>query len=392
MNLTESPELSQFRGQVRAWMAANLPGGLREQGHQYHGIEDSPNMTEWYRRLAAQGWLAYRWPKEHGGPGFSPAEQIVFVDECRRLGAPIPHGFGLSMIGPVLMRYGSDWQKERFLPKIVRHEEIWCQGYSEPNAGSDLAGLQTKAEMAPDREHFIVNGQKTWTSAASRADWIFALVRTNPEAKQGGISFLLIDMKSPGVTIRPIKQIDGQQGFFETYFDDVKVPIQNLVGEVNQGWTVAKSLLEHERLSTGSNLNLDAFLERVKSVAAEYSRDGHPLLLDANYRDDLARLDMDADCLRYTRMRMESTIMRGGSPGPEASIFKLYQSELFQRVCDLALHAMGPDAIDWYDPHLSQDAYAWPMRMTITRAMSIYSGSNEIQRNIIAKRVLSLPD
>jgi alkylation response protein AidB-like acyl-CoA dehydrogenase len=393
MNLKENPALGAFRAKLRAWMEANLPRSLRAQGHVYDGIEDSQGVSEWYRRLAAQGWLAYRWPREHGGPGFSDAEQIVFVDECRRLGAPIPHGFGISMVGPVIMRYGSDWQQQRFLPRIAKHEELWCQGYSEPNAGSDLASLQTRAELAPDREHFIVNGQKTWTSAAGRADWIFVLVRTDPAApKQRGISFLLVDMKSPGISIRPIKQLDEKQGFYETFFDNVRVPIQNLVGEVNQGWSVAKSLLEHERVATGSNLNLDAYLERVKAVARDYPHDGHPILHDPGFRDALARLEMDSDCLRFTRHRLETALMRGRAPGHEASIFKLFQSELFQKVCDLALEAMGPDSMAWYDTRLSPDAYAWPMRMAITRAMSIYSGSNEIQRNIIAKRVLGLPD
>ena len=393
MDLKESEALGAFRAKVRAWMEANLPDGLREQGRVYYGIDDAEGVNEWYRRLAAQGWLAYRWPKEHGGPGFSGAEQIVFVDECRRLGAPIPHGFGLSMIGPALMSFGSGWQKGRFLPKIVRHEEIWCQGYSEPNAGSDLAGLQTRAELAPDREHFIVNGQKTWTSVANRADWIFMLVRTDPSvSKQKGISFVLVDMKSPGVSIRPIKQLDGQQAFYETFLDNVRVPVQNVVGEVNQGWTVAKALLEHERVATGANLNLAAYLERVKRVAGEYLKDGRPMLGEEGYRDSLAKLEMDADCLRFTRYRMETAVMQGRAPGPESSIFKLFQSELFQKVCDLALEAMGTDAAAWYDERLSPEGYAWPMRMTITRAMSIYSGSNEIQRNIIAKRVLGLPD
>jgi len=391
MNLKESPELGAFRARVREWMEAHVPPGFAQQGGKYLGMDEDQDVEEWLHRLAAQGWLAYRWPKAHGGPGFSDAEQVVFMDECRRLGAPVPRGFGISMIGPALMQFGTDWQKERFLPKIARHEEMWCQGYSEPNAGSDLAGLQTRAEMAGDREHFIVNGQKTWTSRAGAADWIFLLVRTDPTvAKQKGITFLLVDMKTPGVTVRPIKQLDGQQGFFETFFDNARVPAQNVVGQVNQGWTVAKALLEHERLSTDANL--EAQLERLKRVASDYLRQGEPVLVDASFRDTLARLEMDTDCMRYTRFRMETAVMQGRNPGPEASIFKLFQSELYQKVCDLALEAMGPDSVGWYDPRLSEDAYAWPMRNAITRAMSIYSGSNEIQRNIIAKRVLSLPD
>ena len=391
MDLKESAAQGEFRAKVRAWIEANLPGNLRRQDHVYHGMDEDDSIDEWFRRLAVQGWLAYRWPKENGGPGFSAAEQIVFADECRRFGAPVPRGFGISMIGPALIRFGSDWQKERFLPKIARHEEMWCQGYSEPNAGSDLAGLQTRAELAPDREHFIVNGQKVWTSRAAAAGWIFALVRTDPDApKQKWISFMLIDMKTPGVTIRPIRQTDDQQGFFETFFDNVRVPVQNVVGEVNQGWTVAKALLEHERFTTGTNF--DGHLERLKRVASDYLRNGEPMLADGSFREKLTHMEMDADCLRFTRYRSETALMQGRQLGPEASIFKLYDSELFQRVCDLALEAMGPDAMAWYDRRLSQDGFDWPMRMTITRATSIYSGSNEIQRNIIAKRVLDLPD
>ncbi|MCH8883600.1 MAG: acyl-CoA dehydrogenase family protein [SAR324 cluster bacterium] len=393
MDLKESAELTQFRAAVREWIQANLPSEIRTVDRTYDGIEESGLMGVWYQRLAEQGWLAYRWPKEHGGPGFSEPEQIVFMDECRQQGAPIPHGFGTSMIGPILMRFGSDWQKERFLPPIARHEERWCQGYSEPNAGSDLAGLQTRAELAPDREHLIVNGQKTWTSAAGQADWIFVLVRTDPEApKHKGISFLLVDMKSEGISVRPIKQIDGKQGFYETFFDGVKVPIQNLVGTLNAGWGIAKSLLEHERLATGSNLGLGAYLERMRRIAAEYPQGGDPVLLDSEFRQAMSRLDMDSECLRYTRFRMETAVMQGRPPGHESSIFKLFQSELFQDACDLALETMGTDSLGFYDERLSADAYELPMRMLITRAMSIYSGSNEIQRNIIAKRVLGLPD
>jgi alkylation response protein AidB-like acyl-CoA dehydrogenase len=249
-----------------------------------------------------------------------------------------------------------------------------------------------QARAVPEGEAFIVNGQKTWTSRAHLADWIFVLVRTDTGVqKQRGISFILVDMKSPGVSIRPIKQIDGQAEFFETFFDNVKVPAENMVGKINEGWTMAKHLLGHERASTGGNVD-GHLLDRLKSLASRYEQDGRPLMKGRDFRDRLARLEMDADCLRYTRYRMLTALMQGKAPGPESSIFKLYQSELVQRICDLALEAMGPDSMRWYDKTMAPDAYEFPMATNIHRAMSIYSGSNEVQRNIIAKQVLGLPD
>ena len=240
---------------------------------------------------------------------------------------------------------------------------------------------------------FIVNGQKTWTSRADAAAWIFPLVRTSTEGKkQEGISFLLIDMSAPGVSIKPIKQIDGNQGFFETFFDDVKVPAKNMVGEMNKGWTMAKALLGHERMMTGANVDLNRHIKNLKTLATEYERAGRPLLEDTSFRDKVVQLEMDVDCLLYTRYRMNTAIMQGKAPGPESSIFKAYQAELCQRLYDMGMDALGPDGAAWYDERLSEEAFDIPMGMAITRAMSIYSGSNEIQRNIIAKRVLGLPD
>jgi alkylation response protein AidB-like acyl-CoA dehydrogenase len=390
MDMKESPELAAFRKSIREWVTDNLPTDLRDP-YGYHGLEDSDGTDRWYGQLARRGWLAYRWPKEYGGAGFSPAEQIVFVDELRNCGAPVPRGFGISMVGPLLLEFGTDWQKERFLPPIARHEEAWCQGYSEPNAGSDLAALQTRAVR--EGEHYLVNGQKVWTSRANRADWIFVLVRTSTGGSpQRGISFLLIDMKTPGLTLRPIKQIDGLSGFFETFFDNVAVPVRNLVGRENEGWSMAKALLAHERTSTGENVDVTGLVRRLKDMAQTCEKDGRPMLSDPDFRDRLARLEMDADCLRYTRYRMMTAVMQGRTPGPEASIFKVFQSELCQALYDLALEALGPEAAAWYDGNQPPLTYDIPMQMTITRAMSIYAGSNEIQRNIIAKRVLNLPD
>ena len=390
MDIKESAELTAFRTNVREWVGANIPEDIR-QDYKYSGMEHDDPVDRWFQKLAQKNWLAFRWPEQFGGPGFSPAEQMVFMDEFRTLGAPVPGGFGLSMVGPLIFQFGSDAQKARFLPPIAAHEEIWCQGYSEPNAGSDLASLQTKAELEGDR--FIVNGQKTWTSRANKAGWIFCLVRTSNEGpQQRGISFLLIDMKTPGITIRPIDQIDGLAAFYETFFDNVEVPVENMVGEINEGWGMAKALLAHERSGTGANVDVKRLVDNIKTLAREYEKDGRPVLEDESFRQRLAQLEMDADGLLYTRYRMLTALLQGKAPGPEASIFKLYQSEVCQELYELALEAMGPDAARWYDQNLAPEAFEMPMQMTITRAMSIYSGSNEIQRNIIAKRVLNLPD
>ncbi len=390
MDMNDTPELAAFRTEVREWVLDNKGENL-DSPYAYTGLEDNETVHEWFAKLASRNWLAYRWPEEWGGPGFSPSEQIVFVDELRNCAAPVPRGFGISMVGPLILEFGTETQKQRFLPPIAAHTESWCQGYSEPNAGSDLASLQTKAEDNGD--HFLVNGQKTWTSRANTADWIFMLVRTNSEGKpQQGISFLLADMKTPGISIRPIKQIDGLSGFFETFFDDAKVPKENLVGKINEGWTMAKALLGHERSSSGENVDVIKLIARIKSIAREYEKDGRPVLEDESFRQRLTQLEMDSDGLRYTRYRLLTDLMHGRAPGPEASIFKLYQSELCQGLYDLALEALGPDGVRWYDKTLSEDAYNLPMQMMITRAMSIYAGSDEVQRNIIAKRVLGLPD
>jgi len=389
MDLRETQELTDLRKEVREWVTANMPAP-ETQSRKYDGMEGDENVIgPWFKKLADKNWLAFRWPEKYGGPGFTPAEQIVFVDELQRCGASAPGGFGLSMVGPLILQFGEDWQKERFLPPIAKHEEMWCQGYSEPNAGSDLAGLQTRAVV--EGEHFVVNGQKTWTSRANLADWIFCLVRTDPDVKkQEGISFLLIDMKTPGVSIRPIKQIDGKQAFYETFFDNVKVPIKNMVGEMNKGWTMAKALLGHERVSTGANEER-SLVHRVKQLAREYERNGVPIIKDHSFRDKLIQAEMDADCLSYTRYRLTTALMQGKAPGPESSIFKLFQSELCQTLCDLGMEVLGPDSAAWYDDRLSEAGYQIPMQMNITRAMSIYSGSNEVQRNIIGKMVLGLP-
>lgn len=391
MDLRESPEMTEFRKMVRDWVLANMP---KEEvgGRNYAGIEGNRQAQgKWFKKLSEKGWLAFRWPKEYGGAGFTPIEQMLFEEELTQLGAPLPGGFGLTMVGPLLYQFGTDEQKKKHLPAIASHTTIWCQGYSEPGSGSDLASLQTRAEIKED--HYLVNGQKTWTSEADAADWIFALVRTDPKAlKQKGISFLLIDMKTPGVSIKPIKQLDDNAGFFETFFDDVKVPLENIVGKENEGWTMAKALLGHERISTGSIIPPGKLVERVRNILNEYQQDGKPMMADESIRHRFAQAEMDKDCINYTRLRLLSAFLKGKAPGPESSIFKLYASEWSHRINELATEAMGPDSSAWYDSRLSEDAFTMPMFSTISRANTIYSGSSEVQRNIIAKRVLGLPD
>ncbi|MBI3994090.1 MAG: acyl-CoA dehydrogenase family protein [Candidatus Lambdaproteobacteria bacterium] len=393
MDMRESPELTCFRHEVREWIQANVPPNPWGEPYRYEGTDVRTFPHEWCRILGQKGWLAYTWPKQYGGPGFSPAEQLVFEDECSRAGAPIPFGFGTAMIGPTLMQFGTEAQQQRFLPRIASHEEVWCQGYSEPNAGSDLASLQTRAELSADGNFFTVNGQKIWTSDGHHADWIFLLVRTDPGArKQKGISFLVADMKTPGITLRPIQQIDGGWGFNETFFEDVRVPAENLVGKLNDGWTVAKALLENERSSSGGN-DVEAMLKRVRGLAANFpGQSGASMLQDGKTRQRLAQLEMDADCFRYTRFRVETSLVKGGTLGPEMSLLKLYLSELSQRVHQFGLDALGPDSAAWYDTRLPLEAYDMPMLAAIDRAFTIYSGSSEIQRTVIAKRVLGLPD
>ncbi len=389
MDLKESSELNAFRQNIREWTLANLPAEMK-QPYRYSGMEDDNLTSEWYRRLGKQGWLAYRWPSTYSGAGFSIPQQVVFADELSRCSAPTPGGFGLSMVGPLILQFGTQAQRERFLPPIARHQEIWCQGYSEPDAGSDLASLQTHAQ--PDGDHYVINGRKVWTSRADVADWIFVLARTSSQGKpQEGISFFLVDMKTAGISLKPIEQLDGMQGFCETLFEEVRTPATNMVGKIHQGWSMAKALLNHERTSTGESINLTNLLKDVKTIASTYENDGVPLIKDARFRQRLTKLEMDADCLIFTRKRLMSAVMQGKTPGPEASIFKLYQTELCQSIYDLALEILGPDGAAWWDKRLSNEAYSVAMMAVMSRAMSIYAGSNEIQRNIISKHVLQLP-
>jgi alkylation response protein AidB-like acyl-CoA dehydrogenase len=332
------------------------------------------------------------WPEEHGGAGLDVTSRFILSEELELSGTPTLSPFGLSMVGPLLIQFGTDAQKQRFLPKILAGEEVWCQGYSEPNAGSDLASLKTRAED-DGAGHFVVNGQKTWTTHAQHADWIFMLVRTDPAAKkQSGISFLLCDMRTPGVVAKPFLTTGGTYAFSETFFDNAVVPKENLVGPLNGGWTMAKALLGHERTLIASVGHSVRSLRRVKRIAATTVSNGRPLLDDPGFRAKIARMEIKLRGLQMANYRAIAGAQLGHAPGPEASILKIRGSEILQQMLELAMEAMGQNALTWFnDPGVVPPMEEWvPSTFNYLRASTIYGGSNEIQKNIIAKLVLGL--
>ena len=392
-------DVDAFREEARRWLVANAPPAMRKplgpgEDLCWGGRKTRypPDVTRWLDVMAERGWTAPTWPREYGGGGLSELEGKVLAQEMATLGLRPPLiGFGLTMIGPLLLQVGTEEQKRQHLPPIVRGELRWCQGYSEPGAGSDLASLQTRAVR--DGDVFIVNGQKIWTSYADKADWMFLLVRTDPEArKHAGITFLLMDMDSPGVTARPIKLISGASPFCETFLTDVRVPVRNVVGRVNEGWGIAKMLLRFER-----NMIADVFKERddaarLLALARRYlpsaeGRVGHPLV-----RDQIAQLEMDQACFDWTLARSRARTKAGHPPGPETSIFKYYGTELNQRRRDLAVRIAGPQALGWEGAGFDDEELKLARDWLRSRGNSIEGGTSEVQLNIIAKRVLGLPD
>jgi acyl-CoA dehydrogenase len=398
--MTES--LETFRREVRTWLEANCPATMRTP--QRGDIDDvwggrratwqHPDQKVWLERMASRGWTAPTWPKEYGGGGLSPAEARVLEQELRSLGCRIAlRSFGLWMLGPVLLQFGNEAQKKEHLPRIVRGEVRWCQGYSEPAAGSDLASLQTRAVLSDDGTTYTVNGQKVWTSHADKADWMFCLVRTDPAAKkQEGISFLLIDMQSPGISVRPIQLISGSSPFCESFFDDVKVPAANLVGRPGGGWTIAKALLEHEReLISQMRERAAAIEEPLESLAKRYLGDDLRAL-DPALRDRITQANMDDLCSKLTLRRSAEAAKAGRAPGPETSMFKLYGTELSKRRREIKIGILGFAGLGWSGDDFAADELAITRDWLRSRASSIEGGSSEIQLNIIAKRVLGLPD
>lgn len=396
MNLTWTKEERDFQEEIRAFIAQHLPDDIRQKAFHHQRIERE-DYIRWHAILTEHGWGAPSWPKQYGGTGWDNLQRLIFEIESFKGGAPRLLPFGLSMLGPVLMRFASEEQKARLLPRILHMQDWWCQGYSEPGSGSDLASLKTRAER--DGDHYIVNGQKTWTTLAHYADWIFCLVRTDPQAKaQRGISLLLIDMKSPGVTVRPIHTLDGSHDVNEVWLENVRVPVENLVGEANQGWTYAKYLLGHERTNIAGLGYCNRELGFLKELAA-VTPDGDGVMIDhPDVRDKIVRIEADIIALEMLLLRVATS--GEGQPGPEASILKIRGSEIQQDLAMLQMEISGPDG--WaYDPSwIEPGGYgAGPGPDTApsttaayfdNRKTTIYGGSTEVQKNIIARMMIGL--
>jgi alkylation response protein AidB-like acyl-CoA dehydrogenase len=396
MDLTYTGDDLAFRDQVRAFLESELPADLRHKVHNHLRLHKD-DYVRWHRILARQGWVAPGWPREYGGPGWTPVQRHIFEEECARAGTPPVLPFGVNMVAPVIMAFGSQEQKAYYLPRILACEDWWCQGYSEPGAGSDLASLKSTAVR--DGDHYIVNGQKTWTTLAQHADMIFCLVRTDPTVrKQEGISFLLIDMHAPGVTVRPIIMLDEDHEVNEVFFDNVRVPVSNLVGQENRGWTYAKYLLGHERTGIAAVGRSKRELARLKALARREHKNGAPLLRDPLFAAKVADLEIELMALEMTVLRVLAQADK--APGPEASVLKVRGTEIQQRLSELMVEAAGPLALPFDPAYLEgevehsviDDDFAAPLlpHYFNFRKTSIYGGSNEIQRNIISQMILGL--
>ena len=398
MDLNYSPADDAFRADIRAWLDANLPQALRTKVLEHKRL-NRDDYASWHKLLGTRGWSVVAWPKEYGGPGWDATQRHIWDEECARIGAPGVLPFGVSMVAPVLMKYGSDAQKAHYLPRILDGTDWWCQGYSEPGSGSDLASLRTRAERQGD--HYVVNGQKTWTTLGQYADMMFCLVRTDTGAKkQEGISFLLIDMKTPGITVRPIITLDEDHEVNEVFLEDVKVPLENLVGDENRGWTYAKYLLGHERTGIARVGQSKRELVFLKRLAANQKKGGVSLLADPVFSSKIAALEIEMMALEVTVQRVVASEANGRGPGPEASMLKIKGTEVQQALTELMVEAIGPQAAA-FDPaylegerehSLAGDDDAAPLAAYYFnfRKTSIYGGSNEIQKNIIAQMILGL--
>jgi alkylation response protein AidB-like acyl-CoA dehydrogenase len=396
MDINETPELAAFRAEVREWIETRVPAnvkGLRQSIVQGPGLSHE-ELAPFNAALAEKGWLAPHWPKQHGGAGFTIPQLVIFNEECARAGMPDRHTTGLDMLGPILMKYGTPEQQQRFLDPILHDRLIWAQGYSEPEAGSDLASLQLRADVHDDA--FVLNGQKIWTSKAHKAHWVFVLARTEPrpKRKQEGISFILCEMNTPGITVRPIVTMDDFTHFTEVFFDEVRVPRENLVGKLHKGWEVAKALLGHERFlhPTSNPLLIRNALNNLKSVARE-TPVGNGVAWDSPaLRRRVATLEMDCDGLLYTRYRSLTRIEHGEAPGPETMLFKQFGAELMQRIVELHQEVEANPGVVWDHTPQGNGPGETARHAANIRGATIRGGTSEVQRNIIAKRVLGLPD
>jgi len=381
----------EFQQEIRDFFESEFSEELRERFQQ--GDDVKQTSVEWQKKLHAKGWIAPNWPVEAGGTGWTPVQKFIFDAERCAVGAPEVVPFGLKMVGPVIFTFGNDEQKERFLPGILNSDDWWCQGYSEPGAGSDLASLQTKAEL--DGDHYVVNGAKIWTTYAQHADWIFCLVRTGQfEKRQQGISFLLIDMQSEGITVNPIHSIDNYHSLNEVVFENVRVPADNLIGNENQGWTYAKALLAHERTSIAGVGDSRRSLKEIVQLARTQTNKNGRLIDDPNFQNRLSNIEIELMALEYMDLRVLASLSAGDTPGPEASLLKIKGTEIQQSVQELRMQTIGGYAAalkaDQYQSELHAQGAESRRAYMYGRAATIYGGSNEVQRNVIAKAVLGL--
>ncbi|MBV8772881.1 MAG: acyl-CoA dehydrogenase family protein [Deltaproteobacteria bacterium] len=381
-----------FRRELRQWLQANLPGEQRKNAFTIEFFaneegEEWQNRLAWHKKMHAAGWVAIQYPRQYGGRDASLTQQYIYNEELNRAGAPqLVNGQGIGLVGPTLMHWGTEEQQRRYLPKMLAAEEIWCQGYSEPGAGSDLASLQTRA--VEDGDYFVVNGQKVWTSDAHHADMCFLLVRTDPTApKHKGISYLLVDMHSPGITVRPLVQMTGDRGFNEMFFEDVRVPKKNLVGDKNNGWLVALTSLMYERQAR----DMTPIVNELAALAMRVSHNVSNSWDDSRVRQKVAEFACEAWAIRYLGLRQLTRQLKGQPPGPESSIQKLAYSELNLSIQKFAMELLGPYSSLTFEAPFAIDDGKWSYRMLAARGMIIGAGTSEIQRNVIGERVLGLP-
>lgn len=392
MDLTLNSEEKQFRDELRAWLEANAPKDWPEWREK--PLEESfPYLRAWQRKLHEGRWAAVSWPKEYGGRSATLMQQAIFWEEMARVQAPsMANALGLGLIGPTVIAYGTESQKKRFIPNILSAEEIWCQGFSEPNAGSDLAGLQTEAQL--DGDHYVVNGQKVWTSYGWVAEWCELVVRTDPNVpKHKGLTVLLVDMKSPGIEVRPLRQMTGESEFNELFFRDVRVPVENVLGKVNEGWNVAVSTLMFERGSFGARLHVlfKRNIDRLIEIARTHRVNGHLAAQDPLMRQKLAQCYAEIEIMRWNQLRAFSRITATGVPGPEGSIQKIFWSELNQRLQQTAQELLGPYGQLMHGDTAAIDNGVWSYGYLRARGNTIEAGTSEVQRNIIGHFVLGLP-